>query len=482
MKVYQTNEIKNIALVGGTRSGKTTIGEAMLLEGGVITRRGTIEEKNTVSDYKELELERQSSVFSGVLHAEFNNHKINIIDTPGIDDFIGEVCSALKVADTAVMVINAQNGIEVGTEIVWRFTTRNNTPVSFIVNQLDHEKANFDETIRQLQTQFGNKVTLFQYPVNPGMGFNAVIDVFNMKMIKFAADGKPEILDIPEGEKAKAEELHTKIVEVAAECDEAMMEKFFENGVLTEQEIRDGIRKGIAGRNVYPLFCVCSKHNMGIKSFMEFVTESFPSPAEMPAMITKEGKEIKPDPNGTPLAFVFKTSIEQHLGELSYFKVASGTITEGLDLLNANTLAKERLSQLFVMAGKNRTKVDKVCAGDIAATIKLKDTRTNNTLNTSKNNNDIIEPAVYPEPRYRIAVRAKNTNDEEKLGGILRNIHDEDPTFIIEQSVELKQTILNGQGELHVNVAKWRIENLDKIEIEFINPKIPYRETITKSA
>jgi elongation factor G len=483
MKVYQTNEIKNIALTGGTKSGKTTLAEAMLFEGGLINRRGSVDDKNSVSDYREIELERQASVFSTVLYAEYAGKKINIIDNPGFDDFIGEVIASLKVADTAVMVVNAQNGVEVGTEITWRQISRLEKPVVFLLNQLDHEKANFDESLRQLKQQFGDKVIPAQFPVNAGIGFDSVVDVLAMKLYKFPKDGgKPEISDIPEAEMAKAEELQNAIIEAAAESDESLMELFFENGTLTSEELSRGIRLAIATRTMFPLFCISSKHNQGVGRFMEFAAENLPSPTEVIKEKTTEGKELGFDPAQPATAFIFKTQVEQHLGEISFFKVYEGTLTEAIDLVNSSTGSKERLSQLFAVAGKNRQKIEKVVAGDIAATIKLKDSRTNTTLTTAKNQGIKVEPIVFPEPKIRQAVKAKNTGDEEKLAGILKEMNSIDPTLLFEHSKELKQVILSGQGELHLNVAKWMIENNNKIPIEFYSPKIPYRETITKNA
>ena len=483
MKVYQTNEIKNIALVGGTKSGKTTLAEAMLFEGGVINRRGSVDDKNSVSDYREIELERQASVFSTVLYSEFADKKINIIDTPGFDDFIGEVVAALKVADTAVMLVNAQNGVEVGTEISWRQITRLEKPVVFLLNQLDHEKANFDESLRQLKLQFGDRVIPAQFPVNAGMGFDSVVDVLEMKMYKFPKDGgKPEITDIPDAEKAKAEEYQNAIIENAAESDEQLMENFFENGTLSPEELSQGIKQGIATRTMYPLFCISSKHNQGVSRFMEFVAGNLPSPSEVAKEKTTDGKELGFDPAGQPTALIFKTAIEQHLGEISFFKVYEGTLTEAIDLVNSSSGSKERLSQLFAVAGKNRQKLEKVVAGDIAATIKLKDSRTNTTLTTNKNQGLMVEPIVFPDPKIRQAVKAKNTSDEEKLAGVLKEMNNIDPTLMYEQSKELRQVILSGQGELHLNVAKWMIENISKVAIDFLPPRIPYRETITKNA
>jgi elongation factor G len=483
MKVYQTNEIKNIALIGGAKSGKTTLAEAMLFEGGVINRRGSVDDKNSVSDYREIELERQASVFSTVMYSEFAGKKINIIDTPGFDDFIGEVIAALKVADTAVMVVNSQNGVEVGTEITWRYISRLEKPAVFLVNQLEAEKANFDETLRQLKSNFGEKVIVAQYPVNAGHGFDSVVDVLKMKLYKFpVGGGQPTISDLPAEEKDKAEEYHNAIIEAAAESEEALMEAFFENGSLTEEELAKGINQGIATRTMFPVFCACTKHNQGVNRFMEFAVENLPSPSEVTSTKTAEDKDLAFDAAAPPMAFIFKTAVEPHLGEISFFKVYDGTITESIDLLNATTNSKERLSQLFVVAGKNRQKVEKVMPGDIAATIKLKDSHTNNTLTSGKNQGLMVSPIVFPEPKIRMAVKAKNTADEEKLAGILKEMNNIDPTLIYEHSKELKQLILSGQGEMHLNVAKWMIENLNKIGIEFLAPRIPYRETITRNA
>lgn len=483
MKVYKTNEVKNIALIGGAKSGKTTLAEAMLFEGGLLNRRGSVEDKNTVSDYREIELERQNSVFSTVMYAEYKGKKINIIDAPGFDDFIGEVVSALKVVDTAVMLVNAQNGVEVGTEITWRQTNKNHTPVIFVVNQLEHEKANFDETIRQLKTQFGNNITLLQYPVSEGHSFGAVIDLLQMKMLKYPeGGGKPEILDIPAGEKAKSDNLHNSLIEKAAESDESLMEAFFENGTLSEQQLESGLKAGIISRGLFPVMCVSAKQNKGVGRLMEFICSSAPSPNEMPATLTTNDKELTCNPEEPTSLLVFKTSIEEHLGEIAFFKVFAGEVTESMDLVNSTTSGKERIPQMLAIAGKKREKVERVMAGDIAATIKLKNTRTGDTLNTSKNADDIITPIDFPSPKISMAIKAKNTGDDEKLGARLSEMHKVDQTLEIEYSKELKQIIVKGQGELHLNIAKWHLEQLDKIPIDFFAPKIPYRETITKTA
>ncbi len=483
MKIYETKDIRNIALVGGAKSGKTTLAEDMLFEGGVINRRGSIDDKNTVSDYRPIEIERQNSVSSTVLYAEYNGKKINVIDTPGFDDFVGEIDAALRVVDTAVMVVNAQNGVEVGTEIAWRYAAKYKTPIIFTVNHLEHENSNFDETIRQLKAQFKGSLSVCQYPVNPGLGFNSVIDLLKMKMFKYTeGSDKPEILDIPDSEKSKAEELQAAMIEDLASSDESLMEIFFENGTLTEDEMKQALKDGLRDRELFPVFCINAKQNWGVGRVMEFITNNAPAPNEMPPAKTTEGKELKYDVNEPASALVFKSTIESHLGEISFFKVYNGEITEGMDMINANNSTKERISQLFVMAGKNREKVSKITAGDIGAAVKLKNTHTNNTLNSPKVSDDIIEPIVFPEPKFRVAVRAVNQADEEKLNAILQTMHKMDQTLTVEYSKELKQLILGGQGELHLNIVKWQIENLEKIPMEYYAPKIPYRETITRSA
>jgi elongation factor G len=482
MKVYQTNEIRNIALIGGAKAGKTTLAECMLFEGGVISRRGSVDDKNTVSDYREVELERQNSVYSTVLYSEFEGKKINIIDAPGFDDFIGEVVSALKVCETALMVINAQNGVEVGTEITWRYTNRNDVPVVFVVNQLDHEKANFDEVVRQLKNFFGPKVTLAQYPVEGDSGFGSVIDLLKMKMLKFDKEGKHEVQDIPASEAAKAEELHTQLIEAAAEGDESLMETFFEKGTLTEEELQRGLKLSLMQRGIFPVFCVAAKSNTGVNRLMEYISTSLPAPDEMHITKNAEGETVEIKAAGEACAFVFKTSIEPHLGDISFFKVITGEITEAMDLINQRNTSRERFSQLLAVAGKNREKINKVVAGDIAATIKLKSVNTNDTVSVSKNSSLVMEPIAFPEPKFRTAVRAINSSDDEKLGAVLTDMHKVDRTLIAKYSKELKQLIIAGQGELHLTIAKWQIEKLHKIDIEFYPPKIQYRETITKPA
>jgi elongation factor G len=480
MKVYQTNEVRNIALVGGAKSGKTTLAEAMLFECGQINRRGTVDDKNTVSDYKQIELERGNSVYASILHAEFGGHKINIIDTPGFHDFIGETIEGLNAADIAVMMINAQEGVQVGTEITWRLCNKMNKPIFFVLNQLDHEKVNVAETMTQLRSQFGDKVVPAVYPLNPGLEFNALIDLIDMKMLKYPKEGgKPEVLDIPASEMDTAEEMHLALVEAAAEGSEELMEKYFEEGTLAPDEIRIGIRLGVANRGIFPVFATSAKRNIGVSRVMSFVVKSLGSPAEMPGRNDESGAEMQCNPAGPAMALVFKTSIEPHLGEVSYFRVFSGEIREGGDYLNLNTQNKERVTQLFVMSGKNREKVEKIVAGDIGATIKLKDVKTNQTIGDAKVKNPLAK-MVFPDPIYTTAVKAANSTDDEKMNSILYEMHHSDPTLLVNYSREQKQLILQGQGDMHINKVKWYFDNIHKIDIEFVAPKIPYRETITK--
>ncbi len=482
MKVYETKEIKNIALLGSKGSGKTTLAEAMLYECGVIKRRGTIEGKNTVSDYFPVEKEYGYSVFSTIFYAEFLNKKLNVIDCPGSDDFVGNAITALNVTDTGVILIDAQYGVEVGTQNIFRTTAQLKKPVIFAMNQLDGEKADYENVIEQMKEIFGSKVVPIQYPLTCGPGFNAMIDVLLMKKYSWGPDGGvPTIEEIPAEEMDKAKELHQALVEAAAENDETLMEKFFDQGHLTEDEMREGIRKGLVDRSIYPVFCVSALKDMGVRRMMEFLGNVVPFVEDMPVPENANGQEVKPDSNGPLSVFIFKTTVEPHIGEVSYFKVMSGTLTPGVDLNNEDRGSKERIAQLYCVCGQIKTPVDKLCAGDIGATVKLKDVRTGNTLNEKgcENRFDFIK---YPAPKYQRAIRPVTESDAEKLSEILSRMHAEDPTWIVEQSKELKQTILSGQGEFHLRTLKWRVENNDKLPIVFDEPKIPYRETITKAA
>ena len=482
MKVYQTNEIKNIALLGNDGSGKTTLTEALLYESGIIKRRGRITAKNTVSDYFPVEQEYGYSVFSTVYHVEWNGKKLNIIDCPGSDDFVGAAITALNVTDTAILLLNGQYGPEVGTQNHFRYTEKLGKPVIFLVNQLDSEKCDFDHVLEQLKENYGSKVVPVQYPLSTGPDFNSLIDVLLMKKYSWGPDGgAPTIEDIPAEEMEKAQEWHKTLVEAAAEHDESLMEKFFESESLTEDEMREGIRKGLAARGMFPVFCVCAGKDMGVRRLMEFLGNVVPFVDEMPVVHNTRGVPVPPDPNGLTSLYFFKTAVEPHIGDVQYFKVMSGVVHEGDDLSNADRGSKERMAQLYVCAGANREKVDELRAGDIGCTVKLKDVKTGNTLN-GKDCENRFNFIKYPNPKYTRAIKPVNEADTEKMMAVLNRMREEDPTWIVEQSKELCQILVHGQGEFHLRTLKWRLENNEKLQIQFYEPKIPYRETITKSA
>ncbi|MDR1342110.1 MAG: elongation factor G [Prevotellaceae bacterium] len=482
MKTYSTEKIRNVVLLGAPGSGKTTLAEAMLFEGKVIDRRGSVEAKTTVSDSTEVEQAYQRSIYSTVMYAEFMERKLNFIDTPGSDDFAGGVFAAFKVCDTGVMVINAQNGVEVGTEIFARYADRHSKPVILAINQLDSDKADYDASVAALRDAFGKKVVQVQYPLATGTGFDGFVDVLKMKMYKFKGDtGEREDLDISGEEMERAVELNKVLVEAAAEYDEELMELFFEKGTLDEEEIRRGLRAGMKNREVMPVFCLSAKKDIGVKRLMEFIINVAPSPEKAREYKTVDEEVVPCDAAGAPSLFVFKTAIEQHMGELCYFRVMSGTVSEGIDLVNANNDSKERITQLFASAGKNRTKLSELMAGDIGCTVKLKSTHANQTLNGGGKAWNFY-PITFPQPKFRTAIKPKNAADEEKLGEALGRMHMEDPTILVEYSKELKQTIVSGQGEHHINILKRNLSSMYKIEVDLLSPKIPYRETITRVA
>lgn len=482
MKVYKTNEIKNIALLGSAGSGKTTLTESMLCESGVINRRGTVEANNTVSDYFPVEQEYGYSIFSAVTHMEWLGKKLNVIDCPGSDDFVGGAITALNVMDIAVMLLNGRYGVEVGTQNHFRYTEKLNKPVIFVVNNLDNEKCDYDNVLEQLHDSYGSSVVPIQYPLSTGPDFNTVIDVLVMKQYTWGPDGgTPIISEIPKSEMEKATKMHKILVEAAAENDEALMEKFFENEFLTEDEMREGIRKGLIDRGIFPVFCVCADKDMGIRRFMEFLGNVVPFVSEMPKVHNVKGEEVKPDADASTSIYFFKTSMEPHIGEVSYFKVMSGTLHEGDDLINKDRGSKERMGQLYVVAGSKRANVIELQAGDIGAAVKLKDVRTGNTLNSKEANNQ-FDFITYPSYKYVRSISPINEADVEKMMTILHRMHEEDPTWIIETSKELRQTLVYGQGEFHLRALKWRLENNDHLMVKYEEPRIPYRETITKKA
>lgn len=484
MRVYQTNEIKNIALIGAKGSGKTTLAESMLYEAGVIKRRGTIESKNTVSDFMPVELNLGYSVFPTVFHAEWNNKKLNIIDCPGSDDFVGGAITALNVTDQAVILINGQYGPEVGTQNNFRYTEKLKKPVIFLINQLDSEKCDFDNLILQMQEIYGNKCVQIQYPLETGPNFHSLIDVLIMKKLSWGPDGgEPKREDIPAEEMEKASELHRALVEAAAENDDKLMEKFFEDeNSLTEDELRLGIRKGLINRDMFPIFCVDAHKDMGVQRLMEFLGNVVPFVSDMPAYRDTRGDEVPADTNGPESLYFFKTSMEPHIGEVSYFKVMSGKVKAGDDLTNADRGSKERIGQIYACAGSNRIPVDELEAGDIGCTVKLKDVKTGNTLDGKDFDNVKFDFVKFPRPKYSRSIKAKNPQEMEKMMAALLKMRQEDPTWVVEQSKELRQTIVHGQGEFHLRVLKWRMENNEKLQVEYEEPRVPYRETITKKA
>ena len=482
MKVYQTQEIKNIALLGNDGSGKTTLTESLLYEAGLISRRGRITQHNTVSDYFPVEQEYGYSVFSTVFHVEWNNKKLNIIDCPGSDDFVGAALTAMNVSDTTILLLKGANGVEVGTQNHFRYTEKLGKPVIFLVNQLDDENTDFDRILEQLTEIYGSKVVPIQYPVECGPNFNSLIDVLLMKKYSWGPEGgAPTIEEIPADQMDKAMEMHKALVEAAAEHDEGLMEKFFESETLTEDEMREGIRKGLASRGMFPVFCVCAGKDMGVRRLMEFLGNVVPFVDQMPQVHNTRGEVVNPDPKAPTSLYFFKTAVEPHIGEVQYFKVMSGTVHEGDDFTNADRGSKERIAQLFVCAGAQRIKVEQLVAGDIGCTVKLKDVKTGNTLN-DKNSENRFNFIKYPNPKYSRAVRAANEQETEKMMNALQRMREEDPTWVIEQSKELRQILVHGQGEFHLRTLKWRMENNEKIQIVFEEPKIPYRETITKAA
>lgn len=482
MKVYNSHDIKNIALLGNDGSGKTTLTETLLFHAGAIKRRGRITMKNTVSDYFPVEQEYGYSVFSTAFHVEWKGKKLNIIDCPGSDDFVGSAITALNVTDTAVLLLNGNFGPEVGTQNHFRYTEKLGKPVIFLVNQLDSENCDYDQVLDNLQSIYGSKVIPVQYPIETGANFNSIVDVILMKKLTWGPDGGDYTMeDIPAEEYDKAEEMHKALVEAAAENDENLMEKFFETEHLTEDEMREGIRKGMVTRSIFPVFCVCAGKDMGVGRLMEFLGNVVPFVDEMPKVHNTRGVEVAPVEDAPTSVYFFKTGVEPHIGEVQYFKVMSGILHEGDELTNADRGSKERMAQIFVCSGAQREKVAQLSAGDIGCTVKLKDVRTGNTLN-SKDCENRFNFIKYPNSKYTRAIRAVNEGETEKMMVALTRMRQEDPTWVVEQSKELRQILVHGQGEFHLRTLKWRLENLDKIQVEFYEQRIPYRETITRAA
>jgi len=481
MKIYDDKHIKNIAFVGAHKSGKTTLAETMLFEAGLVNRRGSVESKNTVADHHDIEQERQTSVYATPLHTEWRNYKINIIDTPGLDDFIGEVASTMHVADSVVTVINAQQGVEIGTEIIWEYINHFNKPSVFVINQIDHPKAKFEQSLKSIADLVGNNAIQIQYPLIMD-GAQCIVDVLKMKLYKFGTEGgKPEKHDIPKEELAKAKYLQNELIEKAAENDDALMELFFEKGTLTEDQMRKGIKKGMLNHQLFPVFCMSALLDMGSGRLMGFIDNVAPGAADLREEQSMDGSIVSCKTNAPTTLFIFKTLYEPNLGQISFFKVKSGELKQNDKLINPRNGELETINQLFIMDGKKRELVEKLSAGDIGATLKLKYTETNDTLH-DKEHPVVIKPILYPEARIHKCINAINKKDEEKLAEAMKRIHSQDPTVNVAYSKELKQQILSCQGELHLATIQWSLKNIYGIEVSFEQPKIAYRETIQRSA
>ena len=483
MKDFQTAQIRNIGLGGHGSSGKTILSEALLFNLKEISRIGSIEQGSTISDYNEDEINRQISLNTALMHGVWREHKINILDTPGYSDFFGEVVGAMRVVDTEFIVVSAASGVEVGTEQVWNEAKKQKVPRFFIINKLDRENLNFDQVYEGLVESFGHQVVLAQFPVETGPNFDSIIDLFRMKMLKFAKDGSGNFTeeDIPAGLADKAEELHLKLIEAVAESDDSLMEKYFDAGELTEEEFRSGFRKAVADDAVFPVFCASATSNVGVKRLLDIIVNFCPSPAERGEVEGLDGKSRKVDANEPMSAFIFKTLAEMHMGELSYFKVFSGVIKTGDDVINATTGNMERIGQMFILNGKNKKNVDHLRAGDIGTVVKLKSTHTGDTL--CDKSNPIVYPKIdFPEPLIRTAIKPKAKGDEDKISNGLHTLHEEDPTFVYKQDSELRQTIVSGQGEMHLAIILQRLKQRFGVEVEEEEPRIPYRETIKKKA
>ena len=482
MKVYQTNEISNLAIVGGSGSGKTTLSESILFEGGIIRRRGSVNGKNTVSDCYPVEQEYGYSVFSSVFSIERGARKLNFFDCPGSSDFAGGSVTALNICDTALLVVNGAYGVEVGTQNNFRMATGLQKPIVFVVNNIDSDKCDFDKVVEDLKRDFGGKVIPAQFPVSCGPDFTAVIDVLTMKQYTYAEGAAVQVSDIPAALASKAQDLHDALVEAAAGGDEALMEKFFDTMELTEDEMIEGIRKGLVQSGIYPVLCSSASKNVGVARIMDFIATVVPTVNEFPGTPNTAGTTVAVDPTAATSVFFFKTEMEQHIGEVNYFKVMSGSMKAGDDFTNADRGSKERIAQIFTPGrGQYRVAIDELKAGDIGCTVKLKDVKIGNTLN-SKDAENSFNFIVFPNTKYSRAVRPENEADMEKMMTFINRLHEQDPTWVVEQSKELRQILIHGQGEFHLRTLKWLIENNDKLAIIYDEPRVPYRETITKAA
>ena len=484
MKEIISEAIRNIALVGHGGSGKTTLSEILLYTAKETNRIGKIEEGNTVSDYTPNEVDKQISITSSLMNLEWNNIKVNIIDAPGFSDFIGDVKSALKVCDTAVMVIKSAEGIEVGTDAAKSIIDEYKLPTSVIINKVDSEHSTFFDTFENIKERIYPSATIITFPISEGINFNGVVDIIKMKAYSYDEAGSRNVTesDIPGDLKEQAENFRTQLIEKVAENSEELMNKYFEEGSLSDDDLMKGLKASIINGNLNPVFALSATKAVGVNNFLDFTSNYFPSPVDRGLISAKlagktEPVSVKIDPDGEPVLFVFKTISEQHVGELSLFKLFSGKVSPGLDLINESNNKTERLNQLFTLNGHNRKEISQIVAGDIAAVVKLKDTHTNNTL-ASKNYSVIIDPIEFPEPVIRGAIKAKAKGDEDKIATGLHTLHEEDPSFSVNFDPEISQTIISGQGELQLLLAVKRLKDRYNVDVDLIEPKIPYRETI----
>jgi len=488
VKEYSIDKLRNVSLISHGGAGKTSLVEAMLFNAGETNRLGRVDDGTTMSDYHPDEIERKISITTSILNFPWKDCKVNILDTPGYSDFLGEVRGALRVTEMAVVVIDVIAGIEVGTEQVWRFAEQEDVARVFFINRLDKEHANFDKVMDMLTSRFGPNVIPLVIPVNEGVGFDSVVDLVKMKLVKYekGGTGKTSESEIPADLKSKAEQWRTKAIEAAAESDDAILEDYFENGTLTDEQFKTGLHKGILAGTIFPVLCGSAYENIGVKELNDFLVEFAPSPdskGEIKGKNPDSNAEVtlKPSENETLATLVFKTESEPHVGEFSFFRVYSGVLRTGDEVLNVNQKTIEKIGQIYAINGKNRREIGYAKAGDIAAVVKMKNTHTGDTL-TDRRNPVILPSIEFPEPVIRVAVEPKSKGDEEKISNGLQALHEEDPTFVMHYDPELRQTIIAGQGELHLAIVIQRLKNKFGVDVNLVEPKIPYQETIKGTA
>ncbi|HOT97835.1 MAG TPA: elongation factor G [bacterium] len=487
MKDYGPNDIRNVGLVSHQSTGKTTLVEGMLFAAGAVTRLGTIDDGTTTSDYRQDEIDRKISISAALMTIDWKKCKFNLLDLPGYPDFIGEVYCGIRVTDLAVVLLNGVSGIEVGTDMAWEVLEKNKSPRLFFVNRLDKEHADFSKVVAETQEAYGFSVIPVQFPASEGEGFDAVIDLLTMKKLTFQTDGsgKYKIEEIPADLKGRADEMRNALIEKIAEADDAILEKYFDAGELTAEEITRGLRAGIRNASIYPVLCGAANRNIGSIPLLDFIADYGPAPSDRPAVAAVDAGgtavEVATDVKAPFSGLIFKTLSEMHVGELSLIRVYSGQIKSGDEVLNTSNNVTEKIGQIYELNGRNRKEMGTLIAGDIAALVKLRNTHTNNTLADRKK--PVVFPAViFPEPVVQVAVTPKSKGDEDKISSGLHTLNETDPSFTIEINPELKQTVLSGQGEIHLAVIVNRLKERYGVEVEQKKPRIPYRETITGKA